>query len=60
NAGRLLASGYSCRSQARRLSEAALRHPLQALLEALKRGGQSPRYGLDDYRSDNRPKRQST
>ncbi|MBB3143544.1 FAD-binding and (Fe-S)-binding domain-containing protein [Halomonas organivorans] len=38
NAGRLLASGYSCRSQARRLSDAALRHPLQALLEALKRG----------------------
>ncbi|MFG6179098.1 FAD-binding and (Fe-S)-binding domain-containing protein [Halomonas sp. THAF12] len=39
NAGRLLASGYSCRSQARRLSDAALPHPLQGLLEALRRTG---------------------
>ncbi|KGE77082.1 FAD-binding and (Fe-S)-binding domain-containing protein [Halomonas salina] len=37
NAGRLLASGYSCRSQAKRLSDAALPHPLQGLLSALKR-----------------------
>ncbi|MEC9482604.1 MAG: (Fe-S)-binding protein, partial [Halomonas sp.] len=37
NAGRLLASGYSCRSQARRLSDTALPHPLQGLLAALKR-----------------------
>ncbi|MBB3230452.1 FAD-binding and (Fe-S)-binding domain-containing protein [Halomonas stenophila] len=39
NAGRLLASGYSCRSQARRLSDAALPHPLQGLLEVLRRAG---------------------
>lgn len=37
NAGRLLATGYSCRSQAKRLSDAALPHPLQGLLTALKR-----------------------
>jgi Fe-S oxidoreductase len=37
NAGRLLASGYSCRSQAKRLSDTTLPHPLQGLLEALKR-----------------------
>ncbi|WP_129142028.1 D-2-hydroxyglutarate dehydrogenase YdiJ [Modicisalibacter coralii] len=37
NAGRLLATGYSCRSQARRLSDTALAHPLQGLLAALKR-----------------------
>ncbi|TDB04713.1 FAD-binding and (Fe-S)-binding domain-containing protein [Halomonas marinisediminis] len=37
NRGRLLATGYSCRSQARRLSSAALPHPLQGLLEAFKR-----------------------
>ncbi|MBZ9537862.1 FAD-binding oxidoreductase [Modicisalibacter tunisiensis] len=37
NAGRLLATGYSCRSQARRLSDATLPHPLQGLLITLKR-----------------------
>ncbi|MHB0774438.1 D-2-hydroxyglutarate dehydrogenase YdiJ [Halomonas sp. WWR20] len=37
NAGRLLATGYSCRSQAQRLSGETLRHPLQGLLAALKR-----------------------
>ncbi|WP_442489431.1 D-2-hydroxyglutarate dehydrogenase YdiJ [Halomonas litopenaei] len=35
--GRLLASGYSCRSQARRLSCVDLPHPLQGLLAALRR-----------------------
>ncbi|UYG08621.1 FAD-binding and (Fe-S)-binding domain-containing protein [Halomonas sp. M4R1S46] len=39
NADRLLASGYSCRSQARRLSDTALPHPLQGLLEAMRRAG---------------------
>jgi Fe-S oxidoreductase len=39
NQGRLLATGYSCRSQARRLSDTALPHPLQALLTELKRRG---------------------
>jgi FAD/FMN-containing dehydrogenase/Fe-S oxidoreductase len=39
NQGRLLATGYSCRSQAKRLSETALPHPLQALLTVLKRRG---------------------
>ncbi|WP_431024125.1 D-2-hydroxyglutarate dehydrogenase YdiJ [Halomonas sp. H5] len=37
NAGRLLATGYSCRSQARRLSATVLPHPLQALLGELRR-----------------------
>ncbi|WP_136066695.1 FAD-binding and (Fe-S)-binding domain-containing protein [Modicisalibacter radicis] len=37
NAGRLLATGYSCRSQAKRLSDAPLAHPLQGLLSAVKR-----------------------
>lgn len=37
NAGELLATGYSCRSQAQRLAEQQVRHPLQALLEHLKR-----------------------
>ncbi|WP_136252962.1 D-2-hydroxyglutarate dehydrogenase YdiJ [Onishia niordana] len=36
NAGRLLATGYSCRSQAKRLSDTALAHPLQGLLETLR------------------------
>ncbi|MDT8879883.1 FAD-binding and (Fe-S)-binding domain-containing protein [Halomonas saccharevitans] len=36
NAGRLLATGYSCRSQAKRFSDQALPHPLQALLGWLK------------------------
>ncbi|MDN6179927.1 MAG: FAD-binding oxidoreductase [Halomonas subglaciescola] len=37
--GRLLATGYSCRSQASRFSDATLPHPLQALLAAMKRSG---------------------
>jgi FAD/FMN-containing dehydrogenase/Fe-S oxidoreductase len=36
NAGKLLATGYSCRSQAKRFSEQTLPHPLQALLQTLK------------------------
>lgn len=36
NAGRLLATGYSCRSQTKRLSEVQLKHPLQGLLHAIK------------------------
>ncbi|WP_416137507.1 FAD-binding and (Fe-S)-binding domain-containing protein [Halomonas sp. HK25] len=39
NAGKLLATGYSCRSQAKRLSDTALPHPLQGLLEVLRRAG---------------------
>jgi FAD/FMN-containing dehydrogenase/Fe-S oxidoreductase len=39
NRGRLLATGYSCRSQAKRFSDAVLPHPLQALLEVLRRAG---------------------
>ncbi|MGM0913965.1 MAG: FAD-binding and (Fe-S)-binding domain-containing protein [Pseudomonadota bacterium] len=39
SAGHLLATGYSCRSQVKRLSETALPHPLQALLAELKRQG---------------------
>ncbi|WP_163576409.1 FAD-binding and (Fe-S)-binding domain-containing protein [Halomonas faecis] len=39
NAGRLLATGYSCRSQAKRLSDTALPHPLQGLLGVLQRAG---------------------
>ena len=35
-AGRLLATGYSCRSQAKRLDGVALPHPAQALLQALR------------------------
>ncbi|MDR5903548.1 FAD-binding and (Fe-S)-binding domain-containing protein [Halomonas icarae] len=42
NAGRLLATGYSCRSQARRLSKATLPHPMQALLVELDRAGAIP------------------
>ncbi|SDM19520.1 Fe-S oxidoreductase, partial [Modicisalibacter muralis] len=37
NAGKLLATGYSCRSQAKRLSDTPLAHPLQGLLTAIKR-----------------------
>lgn len=37
NAGRLLATGYSCRSQAKRLSKTNLPHPLQGLLDSIKR-----------------------
>ncbi|TLF45969.1 FAD-binding oxidoreductase [Halomonas urmiana] len=36
NAGRLLATGYSCRSQVKRFSDQSLPHPLQALLGWLK------------------------
>lgn len=36
NAGRLLATGYSCRSQVKRLSDQALPHPLQALLKNVR------------------------
>ncbi|GHE21457.1 FAD-binding and (Fe-S)-binding domain-containing protein [Halomonas urumqiensis] len=39
NTGTLLATGYSCRSQVKRLSDQALPHPLQALLTELKRRG---------------------
>ncbi|GAA0606513.1 FAD-binding and (Fe-S)-binding domain-containing protein [Craurococcus roseus] len=35
-AGRLLATGYSCRSQAKRLDGVELPHPAQALLQALR------------------------
>jgi Fe-S oxidoreductase len=35
-AGRLLATGYSCRSQAKRLDGVVLPHPAQALLHALR------------------------
>jgi Fe-S oxidoreductase len=35
--GEALATGYSCRSQVKRLSEQTLRHPLQALLEVYRR-----------------------
>ncbi|HAA44823.1 MAG: FAD linked oxidase domain-containing protein [Halomonas sp. 54_146] len=36
NAGKLLATGYSCRSQVKRYSEHVLPHPLQALLNAIR------------------------
>ncbi|EWH01403.1 FAD-binding and (Fe-S)-binding domain-containing protein, partial [Halomonas sp. BC04] len=36
NPGRLLATGYSCRSQAKRLSDQPLPHPLQGLLAHLR------------------------
>ncbi|MGP9640768.1 D-2-hydroxyglutarate dehydrogenase YdiJ [Halomonas sp. AOP42-A1-14] len=39
NTGKLLATGYSCRSQVKRYSAQALPHPLQALLACLKRAG---------------------
>jgi len=38
NAGTLLATGYSCRSQVKRLSDTALPHPLQGLLAVLRQG----------------------
>jgi Fe-S oxidoreductase len=40
-AGEALATGYSCRSQAKRLDDTAPRHPLTALLAAL-RAGETP------------------
>ena len=42
SAGGLLASGYSCRSQAKRLDGVALPHPAQALLQALRRADPAP------------------
>ncbi|RUR57642.1 D-2-hydroxyglutarate dehydrogenase YdiJ [Vreelandella populi] len=39
NANRLLATGYSCRSQVKRFSDQSLPHPLQALLEVLRSSG---------------------
>ncbi|MGO1625777.1 MAG: D-2-hydroxyglutarate dehydrogenase YdiJ [Halomonadaceae bacterium] len=39
NQGCLLATGYSCRSQVSRFSNTTLPHPLQALLQAMKRSG---------------------
>ncbi|WP_075879675.1 D-2-hydroxyglutarate dehydrogenase YdiJ [Vreelandella massiliensis] len=36
NDGKLIATGYSCRSQVKRFSEQTLPHPLQALLQTLK------------------------
>ena len=36
NQGRLVATGYSCRSQAKRLSDARILHPVQMLLHRLK------------------------
>ncbi|WP_431026016.1 FAD-binding and (Fe-S)-binding domain-containing protein [Halomonas sp. H5] len=39
NQGRLLATGYSCRSQVKRLSDQRLPHPLQGLLTVLKQQG---------------------
>ncbi|HDZ45777.1 hypothetical protein LCGC14_0191530 [marine sediment metagenome] len=36
NVGKLLATGYSCRSQVKRYSEQVLPHPLQALLVCLR------------------------
>ncbi|MGP8290078.1 D-2-hydroxyglutarate dehydrogenase YdiJ [Vreelandella zhanjiangensis] len=39
NAGRLLATGYSCRSQVKRFSHQVLPHPLQALLNVLRSAG---------------------
>ncbi len=41
NAGRLLATGYSCRSQVKRLSDSRLPHPLQALLKVARLAGNS-------------------
>ena len=35
--GEALATGYSCRSQVKRQSDRALRHPLQVLLEVVRR-----------------------
>ncbi|MCD6437336.1 MAG: hypothetical protein J7L56_03595, partial [Halomonas sp.] len=37
NTAKLLATGYSCRSQVKRYSAQTLLHPLQALLTCLKR-----------------------
>ncbi|WP_245624383.1 FAD-binding and (Fe-S)-binding domain-containing protein [Belnapia moabensis] len=42
SAGGLLATGYSCRSQAKRLDGVALPHPAQALLQALRRADPAP------------------
>ena len=37
--GRLLATGYSCRSQVKRFDRSSLPHPVQALLEVLRQHG---------------------
>lgn len=37
--GELLATGYSCRSQVKRLSKQAIRHPLQVLLDHVRQNG---------------------
>ncbi len=39
NRGRLLATGYSCRSQVRRLSDRDIPHPLQGLLALIRETG---------------------
>lgn len=39
NKGKLVATGYSCRSQVKRLDEQRLPHPLQALLAQLGEAG---------------------
>ena len=44
SAGRLLATGYSCRSQVALIDGVALRHPLQALLSHLRVNGAFPPY----------------
>ncbi|MFJ7885982.1 hypothetical protein ACIQYF_21280 [Pseudomonas sp. NPDC096917] len=38
SSGRLIADGYSCRSQVKRHAGQALQHPLQALLSQLRAG----------------------
>lgn len=43
-AERCLATGYSCRSQARRIQQMMMRHPLQALLEILSSNGGQTAY----------------
>jgi len=42
NSGRLLATGYSCRSQVKRFSDQVLPHPLQALLKWIRIVGTPP------------------
>ncbi|MDO4904423.1 MAG: FAD-binding and (Fe-S)-binding domain-containing protein [Lautropia sp.] len=47
-AGEALASGYSCRSQAKRLSQRSIRHPLQALLDRVRGAKADHPTGGDD------------
>ncbi|WP_069776282.1 D-2-hydroxyglutarate dehydrogenase YdiJ, partial [Metapseudomonas furukawaii] len=42
---RVLANGYSCRSQAERLAGVGLRHPVQALLASLRQADGAPQGG---------------